>query len=178
MTAPPPPSDPVVWRGNPSPRAQLPTFAALLLGAIVATAAIVFLGRESDAGDGDRSLGPLVPWLVAFAWLVCAAAALGVYLRSRSTRYALTTERLRVTTGLLSTTTQEMELRRVRDTVVLQPLFLRMMGLGHVALVSADASTPRVTLAAVPAPEQLQSTIRELVHQAYRGGAARELDVF
>ena len=86
-------------------------------------------------------------------------------------------ERLRVTTGLLSTTTQEIELRRVRDTVVMQPLSLRVLGLGHVVLLSADASTPRVTLSAVPQPVQLQSTIRELVQQAYRRSGVREFDV-
>jgi len=178
MTIPSRPPEPAVWQGNPSARAELPTYVALLLGALVASAALVFLGRASETDGGGRSLGPLVPWLVAFAWLVCAAAALGLYLRSRATRYELTSERLRVTTGLLSTTTQEIELRRVRDTVVVQPFLLRMLGLGHVVLISADASTPRVTLSAVPEPTQLQSTIRELVHQAYRGGGVRELDVF
>ena len=171
-----PPAEPVVWQGTPSARAQLPTYAALALGALVATAGLVFLG-SADEGAGGRSLRPLVPWLVVLAWGVCGFAALATYVRNRATRYALTSERLRVTTGLLSTTTQELELRRVRDTLVVRPLLLRLLGLGHVTLLSADASTPRVTLWAVPDPEQLQSTVRDLVQQAYRAGRVREVDV-
>jgi uncharacterized membrane protein YdbT with pleckstrin-like domain len=168
----------VVWQGHPSPRAQLPTYVALALGTVVVVAGLVFLGRAGGTGAGDRSLAPLVPWLVALALLGAAAVALATYLRSRSTRYTLTAERLRVTTGLLSTTTQELELRRVRDTVVVQPLSLRVLGLGHVTLISADASTPRVSLLAVPEPEALQSTIRSLVQDSSRRGGVREVDVF
>lgn len=169
-------SEPVVWQGTPAARADVASYAALLLGAVVATAGLFFLGR-ADAGDGARSLGAIVPWLVAFVWLVCLGAALGIYLRSRSTRYTLTAERLRVTTGLLSTTTQELELRRVRDTVVTQPVLLRMLGLGHVTLLSADASTPRAVLRAVPDPLALQSQIRGFAQAAYRSGGVREIDV-
>jgi uncharacterized membrane protein YdbT with pleckstrin-like domain len=179
MTDRPPPTaaDPVVWRGTPSARAQLPTFVALLLGAVVVTAGLVFLGRASAGGVGERSLASLVPWLVALAWVVCLGAALAAYLRTRAIRYTLTEERLRVTTGLLSTTTQELELRRVRDTVVVEPFTLRLLGLGHVTLITADASTPRTTLQAVPDPQALQSTIRSLVQRAYRDGRVREVDV-
>lgn len=169
-------SEPVVWQGTPAARADVASYLALLLGAVVATAGLVFLAR-AEAGGGERSLGAIVPWLVAFVWLVCLAASLGMYLRSRSTRYTLTAERLRVTTGLLSTTTQELELRRVRDTVVLQPALLRMLGLGHVTLVSADASTPRAVLRAVPDPLALQSQIRAFAQAAYRSGGVREIDV-
>ena len=177
MSTPPLASDATVWTGAPSARAELPTYLALLLGGIVATAAFIALGDASDTGRNERSLNTLVPWLVTATWLVCAGAAVGVLVRSRSRRYELTTERLRVTTGLLSTTTQEIELRRVRDTVVVQPFFLRMMGLGNVTLLSADSSTPRVTLDAVPDPTRLQSTVRELVQQAYRRSGVREFDV-
>jgi uncharacterized membrane protein YdbT with pleckstrin-like domain len=177
MTTPPSDSEPVVWQGTPSPRADLPSHAALLLGAGLATAGLVFLGRAGDGGGSGRSLSDLVPWLVALVWVVCLGAVLALYLRSRATRYTLTAERLRVTTGLLSTTTQEVELRRVRDTVVVQPFLLRMLGLGHVTLMSADASTPRTTLRSVPDPQGLQSTIRSFVQGAYRAGGVREIDV-
>lgn len=170
-------AEPVVWRGTPAPRASLLTYVALAGAATGATGALLFVGQGRDAAGGERSLGALVPWLITLTWLLCAAGAVGAYLRSRSTRYVLTAERLRVTTGLLSTTTQELELRRVRDTVVVRPLLLRLLGLGHVMLLTADASTPRVTLQAVPEPEQLQSTIRSFVQQSYRGGAVREIDV-
>lgn len=182
MTSNPPiNTDTNVWEGRPSPLAQLPSYVALLVGAIVATAGILFLARASGTGGGadggTRSLETVAPWLVVLAWLGCGAAALAVFLKSRSTRYVLTSERLRVITGLLSTTTQEIELRRVRDTIVVQPFFLRLVGLGHVTLMSADSSTPRATIRAVPDPATLQSKIRSFVQESYRRGGVREIDV-
>ena len=182
MTTPPPSlapaADAPLWQGRPAARAQLPTYLALLAGALLATVGLVFLARASDAPAGERSLATLLPWLIALAWVIALAAALATYLGSRTIRYTLSEERLRVTTGLLSTTTQELELRRVRDTVVVRPLLLRLLGVGHVTLLSADATTPRVTLQAVPDPEALQTTIRGLVDQHYRQrGGVREIDV-
>ena len=174
---PPTPGEPVVWQGSPSARADLPSYVALVGGALLATVGVVFLGRASGGDGGERSLAALVPWIVALVWVVALGAALATYLRSRAVRYVLTAERLRVTTGLLSTTTHELELRRVRDTVVVEPFLLRLVGLGHVTLITADASTPEVTLRAVPGPQPLQSTIRSLVQGAYRAGGVREIDV-
>ena len=177
MTTPPLPSDTAVWTGAPSARAELPTYLALLLGGLVATAAFVFLGDASDTGRSGRSLNALVPWLVTATWLVCAAAAVAILVQSRSKRYELTTERLRVTTGIVSTSTEDLELRRVRDSSVRRPALLRLFGLGDVLLVAGDASTPRVAIRAVRDPDALQSTIRTSVQDAYGRFRVREVDV-
>jgi uncharacterized membrane protein YdbT with pleckstrin-like domain len=167
-----------VWQGTPAVLADLPSYVALVLGALVLTVGFVALGNAMpEPAVGERDPARIVPWVIAAVWVGCALAALAFYARSRSTRYLLTTQRLRITTGLLSTTTEDIELRRVRDTSVVRPFLLRLLGLGHVVLVSADPSSPRVELRAVRDPDARQSQIRELVQGLYLRHGVREIDV-
>lgn len=177
MTAPTP--ERTVWSGSPSPLADLASYVALTAGAIVFTIGFLALRRgvTAPALVGDPDPRRVFVWLIAAAWVACAVAVLALYLRARSVRYVLTSERLRVTTGLVSTSTEDLELRRVRDSSVRRPALLRLFGLGDVVLVAGDASTPRQTIRAVRDPDALQSTIRASVQEAYGRGAVREVDV-
>ena len=77
--------------------------------------------------------------------------------------FQLTTERLLVTRGILSKTTDTLELYRVRDIQVTQPLWLRLFGLHNVHLITADTSTPCVALdymrVAAGLPDQLRTQV-------------------
>lgn len=167
-----------VWRGTPSPLAELPGFVSLTIGAGLLNVALRMLAHSTtrtvvEPGDPTR----IFTWLTIGLWAAWAVAALALFMRSRATRYVITTERLRVTTGLLSTTTEDVELRRVRDLTVMRPFFLRLLGLGHVMVVSADSSTPRVVLRAVRDPDGLQSKIREIVQALYVRFGMREIEM-
>jgi uncharacterized membrane protein YdbT with pleckstrin-like domain len=167
-----------VWQGSPAPLADLPAYVAIALGALVLTAGFVALGNAMPApAVGERDPAAIVPWVIGAVWVGAALAALALYVRSRATRYLLTTQRLRITTGLLSTATEDIELRRIRDSSVVRPFLLRLLGLGHVVLVSADPSSPRLELRAVRDPDGLQSRIRELVQGLYLRHGVREIDV-
>ena len=161
-----------VWQGTPSPLLNLPTFLGLGVAAVAATVGILWL--RNAAGLAVVSW---VPWLLLGIWLICGVAALIAHLRVTSVRYQLTTERLRITTGIFSTATEDLELRRVRDSGVERPFLMRLVGLGHVHLTSADPSTPRVTLSAVSDPDRLQATLRGLVNDAIQRWGVREIDV-
>ena len=160
-----------VWQGTPSPLLNLPVDLLLLLGALLATVALLALRAASPEG------APAVPWLILLAWLLCGGVSLARHVKRRSTRYVLTSERLRITTGILSTRTEEIELRRVRDLAVHRPFLLRLLGLGNVEVMSADVSTPQVVLHAVPHPDDLQSTIRAHVQQMVARYGLREIAV-
>jgi uncharacterized membrane protein YdbT with pleckstrin-like domain len=177
MTSPPP--ERPLWSGSPSPLADLPSYVALLGAAVVFTLGFVVLRRSvgPPAVVGDPDPRRVFGWLIAAAWAACALSAVALYLRARSVRYELTTERLRVTTGIASTSTEDLELRRVRDSSIRRPALLRMFGLGDVVLVTGDASSPRVTIRAVRDPDTLQSTIRTSVQEAYGRFRVREVDV-
>ena len=79
------------------------------------------------------------------------------YLTVRSTSYSMSTERLQVETGLLSRSTEEIELYRVRDWSVEKPFLLRLVGQGTVKVVSNDATSSVLELEGVKARTRFAS---------------------
>jgi len=165
-----------VWQGRPSALVDLPFYLVLLVGAALATIAILFLLPAAEPSPEATTTANLFGWVIGALWVGSVVLAFGRWIVRRATRYVLTTERLRVTTGLLSTVTEDIELRRVRDSSVVRPFFLRLVGLGDVRLRSADASTPDVRLHAVRDPDKLQETVRNLVEELIRKHRVREID--
>ena len=80
--------------------------------------------------------------------------------RSLSTRYKLTSERLIVTTGLLSQRSEEVEIYRVKDVSVSQGALDRMFGLGTVTVLVNDSTSPRIELKSISQPMQKKEQIR------------------
>jgi uncharacterized membrane protein YdbT with pleckstrin-like domain len=112
-----------------------------------------------------KDLGFHIVCLVLFPLVVPALFSLSRYLRTRFTKYEVTTERLRITKGILSTRMEETELYRVRDTTLEQPFFLRLFSLSNILLKSTDASTPMVTLEAIPDGRVLRENLRGAVEK-------------
>ena len=81
------------------------------------------------------------------------------------TVYELTTQRLRVIRGLLGNSIEEMELVRVRDTKVTQSAGERLLNIGDVTVVSADATTPEILLRNVTHPVEVRELIRKAVQE-------------
>lgn len=167
-----------VWQGSPSQTVNLPLYMTLGLGVIVATVGLLFL-RSSTAPSATEGISPraVYPWIIVAIWVLCGIGALVTYLKVSTTKYVLTTERLRVTTGVLSTITQDLELRRVRDSVILRPFWARVAGLGHVQILSADASTPRMVLHAIKDPDGVQSKIRSIVQTQWAKFNVRQMEI-
>ena len=167
-----------VWQGTPSQAVNLPVYLMLGLGALIATVGLLFLrsGTVPSATD-ELSARSIYPWIIVAIWVLCGIGALVTYLKVSTTKYVLTTERLRVTTGVLSTITHDLELRRVRDSVILRPFWARVMGLGDVAILSADASTPRMVLHAIKDPDGVQSKIRSIVQTQWAKFNVRQMEI-
>ena len=172
-------SERTVWQGTPSALAELPTYVMLALGAAAATVGLLMLRSAALARTtvGASDPGRVFLWIIVAVWIACVLVALGLFLRTRATRYQVTTERLRVTTGLLSTTTEDVELWRVRDLSVIRPALLRLLGLGHVVLTSTDRSAPQVVLQSVRDPDALQATLRSIMQGLARQHGTREIDI-
>ena len=167
-----------VWQGTPSQAVNTPYYVALAVGALVGTVGILVLRNAAIARDVTLAARrELFTWLIVGVWVLCGLTALVQYLRIRTTRYLLTSERLRITRGILSTATEEVELRRVRDSSVVKSFFARLVGLGDVHLATVDRTAPRVTLYAVRDPDGLQSTIRNLSQALYVRYGVREVDL-
>lgn len=87
-------------------------------------------------------------------------------MNARSTRYTLTTERIRALTGLIGKRSEQLDLFRVKDVRVTRGLAQRARGCGHVAVLSSDKTTPEMVLYNVKDPDNLAELIRKTAREA------------
>lgn len=156
-----------VWKGHPS---QLMAFRFYLVCALLAVGllAISYIAYTAETSYWSYPLLGLVA--VGLACLI-------KYVLVRSTTYTLSTDRLIVQSGLLSTSTEEMELYRVRDWSILQPFWLRLFGLGHVRVVSNDATAPDLRIEGIVNPSKLRELLRNRVEAARDDKRVRHVDI-
>jgi uncharacterized membrane protein YdbT with pleckstrin-like domain len=107
---------------------------------------------------------PLIMWLIRW-WI------------TKCTTYELTTQRLRMRTGILNKRVDELELFRVRDYSMEQPLLLRLVGLGNLTMITSDATTPTVAMRAIPGVEAVREKLRSAVQSERDRKRVRQLDV-
>lgn len=118
-------------------------------------------------------LGPL-----AFLFLIVPAVLfLTRWMVTSSRSYEVTTERIRLTTGLLSRVTSEVELYRVRDYTVVRPFGLRLVGKGNLILLTSDRSTAQIVLHALPNVEALKDEIRANTERIRIKRGVRDLEI-
>jgi uncharacterized membrane protein YdbT with pleckstrin-like domain len=165
MTTPPESQETLVWRGTPSQWTNFGTylFCLLLAGGVVAAYYFV----EPRATQPLILLGLIVPVF----WALCR------WIATRCIRYEVTSERVKVTTGLFSRRTNEVELYRVRDYSVVEPFWLRLVGCGTVVLLTSDRSTPHFSLHAVPHAARLKDQIRTSTERMRQRRGVRDLEV-
>lgn len=84
-------------------------------------------------------------------------------LKSSSTRYRLTSDRLSIQRGVLSKNIDDISLFRIKDIELRQSMWQRMGGIGNVLLISTDSVEPMAILECIPAPDQVRSKIRAQV---------------
>jgi len=136
--------------------------------------ALLWSGRPSQVVNLPMFLAA-----IALCWLVIpVVVALWRFLEVRFTGYELTSERLRRTSGVLSRVTEEIELYRVKDTRLHEPLWLRVFRRGDIELVASDVTTPRLVIRAIPiaTARELRETIRGLVEGLRGRKGVREID--
>lgn len=161
-TTPTTPEETTLWRGTPSQWTNFGTYLfCLLLVAGVVAAYYLTTG------------GPLI--LVALVAPVLLA--LMRWIGTRTHIYEVTSERIRVTTGVLSRRTSELELYRVRDYTVVEPLALRLVGRGNVVIETADRTTPNLVLRAVPNATRLKDQIRAHTERLRQLRGVRDLEI-
>lgn len=99
------------------------------------------------------------------------------FFKTKTTKLTLTSQRLRIRTGILSTTLEEIELYRVRDTAMTQSFIQRVAGLGTVTMETTDTSMPHVAIEHVSKPMELRETIRKAVERVRRVQRVREIEM-
>lgn len=133
----------VLFHGSPSLMVRAGTFVVGLILMAGFVAGAVLLNPLVAIGAGVVAL-----YLFVVAMLI------------RTQVFEVTSERLKWQRGILTKRTDELELYRVMDVSLVEPLLLRMVGAGNIEIKSADSSTPLLTLPAVKGARELREQLR------------------
>ena len=122
-----------------------------------------------ETRETKRSYGPL--------WLVLSVLMLGLPFLGRQ-RITVTNERITITSGFWTKVRDDIEIFRIRDVVVKQSIYHRMLGIGDVVVKSMEGRTEEQhLLRGVPDPVDVSEKIRTLWNRAARpAGPATTLD--
>jgi uncharacterized membrane protein YdbT with pleckstrin-like domain len=156
------PKETPVWKGTPSQwtNVGLYCFCLLIVAAIVAAYLL-------------SAVGP-----IAFAALAMPLVlALARWAQTHNRVYEVTTERIRVSTGVFSRQITELELYRVRDYTIAEPFLLRLVGRGDVILETADRTDHHIVLHAVPNVTALKDRIRNCTERMRQRRGVRDFEV-
>ncbi len=126
--------------------------------------------------------GSASQWKNSGAYALCLLVvpipwAFAKWLQVRCRVFRLTNERLIITSGIFSKTTEALELYRVRDFQVQQSLMERLVGLHTVHLITSDASTPQLILDCMPVAANLPDLLREHIEECRVQKRVREVEI-
>jgi uncharacterized membrane protein YdbT with pleckstrin-like domain len=146
-----------LYEGRPSWRALMSFY---VLGIGLAVAVVVVLGVLAD------SLGPAV----GIAAVIAALTLVIGYLRRVSTKYLITSQRLRISRGIVRKNVQETRLERVQNVNYEQGVIDRMLGVGTVDFDTAGTDDSEFRFVWVNDPEQVVRAVDHAIEEA-RGTA-------
>ncbi|WP_338769438.1 PH domain-containing protein [Bernardetia sp. ABR2-2B] len=123
------------------------------------------------------------PKLDMFFWVLLSASIVIpfgiVFFKIFDTRfiiYTLTSERLIIKKGILTRTTDEIELYRVKDIRLVEPFLQRLVGLSVIEITSSDRSNPAISLSGIRKGDMLRNNLRNQVERLRTNKNVREVD--
>jgi uncharacterized membrane protein YdbT with pleckstrin-like domain len=129
-------------------------------------------GSPSQAVNfGTYLLCLLLCWLV-----VPIFYALWRWIDTRMTEYELTSQRLVLRSGVFNRKTEEIELYRVRDSSLDEPLLLRLFGAGNILLYAIDSSAPTIVLRGVRMAADVRQKLRAAVEAVREQKRVRSIE--
>lgn len=139
------------------------------------------MAEEETVWRGSPSQVVNIPafvfWGLLFWLVIPVFIILWRWLVVKMTKYELTSQRLRTRYGVINKKMDELELYRVRDYRLDQPIYLRIFSLGNIILQTSDSTNPTITIRAIPNSEQVREHIRTYVEACRVRKGVRELDV-
>ncbi len=112
-----------------------------------------------------------------FCWLVVPIfIALWRFLVVKTWKIEITDQRLIEEKGVLSKTTDELELYRVKDIRLDQPFFLRLVGLSNIILMTSDRTHPIVRISGITDGKNIREKLRVAVDERRDKKGVKETD--
>lgn len=151
-----------LWKGSSSQWLNLGPFAA----ALVVAAGIII---------GGVIAGPAAPFVLV-ALVLPAVYLIWRYLVVRTQVFELTSERLRLTRGVINQKIDEIELYRVKDSQMVRPWWMRLTGLASIVMETSDRTLPNLVIPAIHGGEQVRELLRKHVELERDRKRVREMD--
>ena len=149
----------VLWKGSPSQWLNLGPFtASALLAAGIAVGGLFF---------PPAFAGLILPLLYA-VWK---------YLTVRTRGFELTSERLKITSGVINQHVDEIELYRIKDSQLVRVWWMRLTGLASVSLETSDRTMPNLVIPAIRGGGDMRELRRKQVELRRDKKHVRELDL-
>jgi uncharacterized membrane protein YdbT with pleckstrin-like domain len=152
-----------LWMGRPS---QWINFKYFFPGALLLAGAVVAGSARPELALYAYGLAALLALFLLWKWLVV-----------RCTETVLTSERLSLRQGVLSRRRHDLELYRIKDTALDEPLLLRLVSLGNIEITSSDRTHPTLVVQAVKDPEPVRQMLRKSVEHLRASKGVREVDM-
>jgi len=149
----------VIWKGHPSPAHAAPVLLKALIASIIGLA----IGLAILSFTSVSTLVVLLT-LTALA-LILLLLVLWQLFQLQFIVYEVTTERIRVTSGLLTSVTEATELYRVLDYMIEQSILQRVLKVATIRLVVVDKVGGQLDLHSVPNAQGLVDEIRTNVER-------------
>lgn len=115
-------------------------------------------------------------WHILLLCLIPLSLSIWKYLKVKCQKFELTNERLKIISGVLNRTTEEIELYRIKDTSFQEPFYYRIFGLGNIKLYTSDRSLPELTITALPKGKEFREKLRNMVEVIRAKKNVREVD--
>ena len=146
-----------VYQGHPSWRALASFY---LLGLLVALAVFLVVA----VAIGETAIGIVLGVVIAAVVLVVG------YLRRVFTRYVITSQRLRISRGIVSRNVQETRLDRVQNVNFDQSVIDRMLSVGSVDFDTAGTDDSEFVFEWVNDPEGVVRAVNDAIHEQRLAG--------
>ena len=161
-SAPPPSKEETLWHGSPSWKLLSGRVIALIAAAIGIPLLFHLLARGSD----DPSI-TMIGWLITVPLVLLLGISLVAGLMVlRSTRYTITNQRMLMEKGVFSKRVDEIDMRLIDDSQFAQGFLHRLLGIGHVTVMSSDKNTPVYVMRGIEEPRAVRELIRTHSYQA------------
>ncbi len=108
--------------------------------------------------------------------VAAAGYAFYKFLIINSATYTITSQRIIRRAGVFNRTTFEIELYRVKDVHLYEPIYYRPFGLGNISLISSQRSVPVFQLTAIKNAASVREQLRHLVEKRRNEKGVGEYD--
>lgn len=148
----------IIWKGSPSQWLNIGPFSIAMIVAV-------------GLGIGGMFFPPaLIAIILPLGYIVWRILVV------RCQTFELTSERLRITRGVINQNIDEVELYRVKDIVVQRLWWMRLTGLGKIHLETSDRSLPHIDIPAIRDSINLREEFRKKVEMMRDKKRVREMD--